>query len=661
MEIKFDVYFKKNLGTLFKNNEVDLNGLPARTNLQLVLVDRLEINYKVGSKKYTDIVTITDATENLIQIPFKSDVVKKGLNEFEIVAYMKNGDIKVSQTYTYNIDEAIGEGKQTGSGESSGGHAHNNLTVLNTITQAKVNEWNNKAESNHGHSEYANVSHTHNASEIEGLENVDIDLSNYYTKSETDEAMNDKANKVHTHNEYLTENELNTKGFATETYVQNKIAEASLSGGEVDLSGLGADLSLNGQTLKLKNSSGQEIGTGVTLPSGVTGSSITDEEIHSVLTSVFGERYIPGVVVDVPCTNLQLTQTSISLRVGDIISITASPVPSNTTDEIIWSASNDNCTVVDGTVTAIKAGDCVITARCGEQSATCNVTVQVAEQPTEPTLSSISAVYTQGETIVYTDTLLDTLKTSLVVTANYSDGSNTNVTNYVLSGNLVVGTSTVTVTYEGKTTTFNVAVSAKETEPSEPDTPVTGEAILNYDFANVSNSTTVTDLANGNNGILDVACTSNDGAIIIMDGKGLVSTNDVTLDGDFTITMELISSNGNSYLCAIGDVSNTVGKYFSIRNFYGTIQAQFADCAAQKYAQINSISGTSYNTEYYKVKVTKVGTTMTLYVNDVEQGTTQITPNIFPLNAKLYINKELRDGAVKSINRTLTVKTFKIS
>ena len=106
--------FKKNLGTLFKNNEVDLNGLPARTNLQLVLVDRLEINYKVGSNKYTDIVTITDSTENLIQIPFKSDVMKVGLNEFEIVAYMKNGDIKTSQTYTYNIDEAIGEGKQTG-------------------------------------------------------------------------------------------------------------------------------------------------------------------------------------------------------------------------------------------------------------------------------------------------------------------------------------------------------------------------------------------------------------------------------------------------------------------------------------------------------------------------------------------------------------------
>lgn len=350
-----------------------------------------------------------------------------------------------------------------------------------------------------------------------------------------------------------------------------------------------------------------------------------------------------------------------SLKVGDIISITASPVPSNTTDEIIWSTSNANCTVVDGTVTAVKAGDCIITARCGEQSATCNITVQASEQPVKPTLSSISAVYTQGETIVYTDTSLDTLKTSLVVTANYSDGSNTNVTNYVLSGNLVVGTSSITVTYEGKTTTFNVTVSAKETDPSKPDTPVTGEAILNYDFANVSNSTTVIDLANGNNGILSVACTSNDGAITLDGDNGLESINNVTLDGDFTITMELTSTNGNSYLCSIGDVSNTVGKYFAIRNSYGTIQAQFADCVAQKYAQINSLSGTAYNTEYYRVKVTKVGTTMTLYVNDVEQGTTQITPNIFPLSEKLRINKELRDGVVEQLSRKQIIKTFKIS
>ena len=235
MEIKFDVYFKKNLGTLCKDNEVDLDGKEAYINLDLSLVDRLEANYSVGVTKYTDEVTIKDIDNKEILIPFKSDVVKKGLNEFEIVAYMKNGDIKVSQTYTYNIEEGIGEGKQTGSGGSSDGHTHSNLNILNSITQTKVNEWNNKADATHSHSEYASKSHTHNASEIEGLENVDIDLSdyytksetynkteidskiasmgtggnvdlsNYYTKSETDEVMSNKANKIHEHDEYLKE------------------------------------------------------------------------------------------------------------------------------------------------------------------------------------------------------------------------------------------------------------------------------------------------------------------------------------------------------------------------------------------------------------------------------------------------------------------------
>lgn len=114
MEVRFDVFFKKHIGTLFKNNEVDLNGKHAHTNLQLALVDKLEVNYNVNGVKYTDDVSITDITENLIQIPFKTDVMKVGESEFEIVAYMKNGDIKTSQTYIYNIEQSIGEGQYPG-------------------------------------------------------------------------------------------------------------------------------------------------------------------------------------------------------------------------------------------------------------------------------------------------------------------------------------------------------------------------------------------------------------------------------------------------------------------------------------------------------------------------------------------------------------------
>lgn len=140
MEIKFDVYFKKNLGTLCKDNEVDLDGKEAYINLDLSLVDRLEANYSVGVTKYTDEVTIKDIDNKEILIPFKSDVVKKGLNEFEIVAYMKNGDIKVSQTYTYNIEEGIGEGKQSGSGEVDLSAYATKTYVDNEISKIELKE-----------------------------------------------------------------------------------------------------------------------------------------------------------------------------------------------------------------------------------------------------------------------------------------------------------------------------------------------------------------------------------------------------------------------------------------------------------------------------------------------------------------------------------------
>ena len=74
-------------------------------------------------------------------------------------------------------------------------------------------------------------------------------------------------------------------------------------------------------------------------------------------------------------------------------------------------------------------------------------------------MQSINAKYTQGSTVVYTSTSLNSLKNNLVVTGNYDDGSTKTITNYSLSGTLKVGASTITVTYLEKTTTFNVTVS----------------------------------------------------------------------------------------------------------------------------------------------------------------------------------------------------------
>ena len=74
-------------------------------------------------------------------------------------------------------------------------------------------------------------------------------------------------------------------------------------------------------------------------------------------------------------------------------------------------------------------------------------------------LLQITAVYTQSGTVYDTDTL-DSLKSDLVVTAYYDDGTTGDVTSAaVLSGTLEEGTSTITATYQEKTATFDVTVT----------------------------------------------------------------------------------------------------------------------------------------------------------------------------------------------------------
>ena len=220
INVKFDVYFKRELGTLFKSNEVDLDGLEANVNLDLDLVESMKINYLINGNKLTDDITIKDIEKKLILIPFKSEVRLGGEKiQFEIQANMKNGDVKVSQTYAYDVEMGIGEGVQVGTGGSGDGHTHSNLSTLNKVTESKLREWDNKS----------NFSGSYN------------DL----TDKPTD--------------------------LATQTYVNQKIAEATLSGGEVDLSAYATIEFVEQEIEKIELTPGPKGDKGDTGPQGLQG------------------------------------------------------------------------------------------------------------------------------------------------------------------------------------------------------------------------------------------------------------------------------------------------------------------------------------------------------------------------------------------------------
>ena len=96
--------------------------------------------------------------------------------------------------------------------------------------------------------------------------------------------------------------------------------------------------------------------------------------INARLTYVDG--YINGLAEDKPCTNIVLNNNTLTFTNTTAQTLTATVTPTDTTDTVTWSvAPTGICTVDNGVVTPIKNGSCVITATCGNQTATCNVTV----------------------------------------------------------------------------------------------------------------------------------------------------------------------------------------------------------------------------------------------------------------------------------------------
>ena len=172
-----------------------------------------------------------------------------------------------------------------------------------------------------------------------------------------------------------------------------------------------------------------------------------------------GQTYIDALedALYPPVVYTAITLDKNSLSFGSLNStqqLTATTTPIG--GYVAWSSSNTSVATVSqtGVVTSVGYGNATITATCGSLTAQCSVAVAQA------TVTSISAVYTQSGT-VYDDASLDSLKSDLIVTAHWSNDTTSTVPNadYTLSGTLTVGTSTITVSYGGKTATFSVTVS----------------------------------------------------------------------------------------------------------------------------------------------------------------------------------------------------------
>ena len=209
-----------------------------------------------------------------------------------------------------------------GSGEGSGdGHTHSNLSVLNSITQSKINAWDDKAPSNHSHTEYASTSHTH---------------SGY-------------ANKTHTHTEYASSN--HTHNYANTSHTHSEYANKTHTHSTNDISNLSNYIS----DLITKNTYVKSLKSTI---------DTLSSELAKVKTDIEALKNNSGSA-NIPVTGINCSEWEVNLQVGQTRQIIASVIPSSATNKLIhW--YSDNTLAVDvssnGLITAKGVGYSKVTA-----------------------------------------------------------------------------------------------------------------------------------------------------------------------------------------------------------------------------------------------------------------------------------------------------------
>lgn len=161
--------------------------------------------------------------------------------------------------------------------------------------------------------------------------------------------------------------------------------------------------------------------------------------------------------------------SSLSIEKGKTATLTASVTPENATNKTVtWSTSDGSvATVTDGVVSGVKAGTATITAKAGEKTATCAVTVvdptSTTVAVTGVTLNSTTLELEVGETGTVAATVAPENATDKTVTwsSDKTDIATVDSTGKVTA--VKEGTTTITAKAGEKTATCTVTVKAKGT------------------------------------------------------------------------------------------------------------------------------------------------------------------------------------------------------
>ena len=163
----------------------------------------------------------------------------------------------------------------------------------------------------------------------------------------------------------------------------------------------------------------------------------------------------------VAVTSVTLDKTSLEMTEGEEITLAATIKPENATEkDVTWTSDKtDVATVKDGKVTAVKEGTATITAKAGDQTATCKVTVKKGfVEVTSITLDKTSLSLGVGGEETLTATVKPDNATDKTVTWTSSSESIATVKDGKVKA-IKNGTATITAKAGDKTAKCIVVVS----------------------------------------------------------------------------------------------------------------------------------------------------------------------------------------------------------
>ena len=213
----------------------------------------------------------------------------------------------------------------------------------------------------------------------------------------------------------------------------------------------------------------------------------------TVTTAEGGKTATCKVIVNAPqtkpVTNVTLEPNTLTLEVGKSETLTAKVEPSDATNQkVTWESNATNVATVDnsGKVTAVSEGTATITAKAGEQTATCTVTVTKADVAVESvTLDKTSLDLKTGDNATLTATVSPDNATDRTVTWESNATNIATVDNNGAVTAKAAGTATITAKAGEQTATCKITVT-------KADVKVTQITISGKNTLNVNDVATLT-------------------------------------------------------------------------------------------------------------------------------------------------------------------------